>query len=230
LEDYLQPNNPYTSYNALMQQPNYQELILNRTTKINFLNNCESGDFRVATNNLALFPYHKVSLANSTSRNSNMAWSLGLEERHNEIKDPVVRSLEEEYLFRSENSVEMERTLFRLYNWEHIHIEIPFYKYWMIYVIQIFCPLLLLSAFTMFIFLQENGKADDGSSNIFNLRIANATAILLAYTAMIPVFKAQTAASTTLSFFYLIVYLAVLPLLLALISSVLDAHMTNTEW
>ena len=71
----------------------------------------------------------------------------------------------------------------------------PIYKYWVIYIIQICLPLLLLAGISLFIFLQENGREEESGEregeppNIFNARIANATSLLLAYTAMIPVFK-----------------------------------------
>jgi hypothetical protein len=87
---------------------------------------------------------------------------------------------------------------------------------------------MILSVISMFIFLQENGKSEGQS--VFNLRIANATAILLAYVAMIPVFKDSTSKATYFSFFYIIIYLSIIPLILALISSVLDANVEVSLW
>ena len=115
-------------------------------------------------------------------------------------------------------------------NWEHIHIEIPISKYWAIYILQICCPLLILATITMFVFLQANGKDDEGSSNIINERVANVIDILLAFSAMIPVFRDSTSKATSFSFFHIIIYISVAPLILALISSVLDMEITNAEF
>ena len=51
--------------------------------------------------------------------------------------------------------------------------------------------------------------------------------ILLAIAAMIPVFRNSTSKATTFSFFYIIIYLAVIPLILVLITSVLDINVNN---
>lgn len=84
----------------------------------------------------------------------------------------------------------------------------------------------------MFIFLQGNGQTNQNGEfgSVFNLRIANATAILLAYGAMIPVFRDTTSKATYFSFFYLIIYLAIVPLILALISSALNEDVDFNAW
>ena len=91
----------------------------------------------------------------------------------------------------------------------------------MIYFIQIFIPLIILATLSMYIFLQENGYKTDGYST-FNQRIANATALLIAYGAMIPVLRENTAHSTFFSFFQLVIYLSIVPLIVVLVGSVID--------
>ena len=54
--------------------------------------------------------------------------------------------------------------------------------------------------------------------------------ILLAIAAMIPVFRNSTSKATTFSFFYIIIYLAVIPLILVLITSVLDIDVNNEDF
>ena len=205
-------------------------MIRNRITKMHFLRATENGDFRVATNHLALFPYYKAQLANSTKRNSSFHWNIGLDPRNKHITMPKVRSLQQEYDYHNEGRIEQVSRVFEALSWQYVHIEIPIYKYWVIYVIQICCPLLILSVVSMFIFLQENGRDSEGSSNIINLRIANSIEVLLAYSLMIPVFKESTSAATSLSFFYLAIYLSVLPLILVLSRSLLDSKMLNADW
>jgi len=74
----------------------------------------------------------------------------------------------------------------------------------------------------MFIFLQENGKDQDGFTNPLSYRIANVTGILLAYAALIPIFKDTTSRATNFSLFYIAIYLSVVPLILVLIRSLMD--------
>ena len=77
----------------------------------------------------------------------------------------------------------------------------------------------------MFVFLQENGRKSDGFSS-FNQRIANGIALLLAYAAMIPVLKKHMAQSTFFSFFHLVIYLSIIPMVLALFKSILDSKLS----
>ena len=57
-------------------------------TKISFITEGETGDFRVATNNLAIFPFYKEYLENSTRRNTSFSWSLGILDRNKDIAEP----------------------------------------------------------------------------------------------------------------------------------------------
>lgn len=91
LDDYIEPNNPYASYNDLWERGRGQ--ISNRITKINFIKPIECGDFRLSTNNLSLFPYYKTSLFNTTRKNTSFYWNLGLEDRDKYIVNPEVRSI-----------------------------------------------------------------------------------------------------------------------------------------
>ena len=100
----------------------------------------------------------------------------------------------------------------------------------MIYFLQICCPLLLLATITMYVYRQGNGANNDNERNIFNERVSNVIDILLAIAAMIPVFRSSTSKATTFSFFYIIIYLAVVPLILVLITSVLDINVNNEEF
>ena len=61
-----------------------------------------------------------------------------------------------------------ECRIFKPVNWNHTHIEIPIFKYWMIYFLQICCPLLLLATITMYVYLQGNGANNENERNIFN--------------------------------------------------------------
>lgn len=81
----------------------------------------------------------------------------------------------------------------------------------------------------MFIFSQENGMKKDGTSTL-NSRIMNAASILIAYTALIPVFRSRAPKATKVSFVYIIIYLSILPHFLALISSMISKDMLNTDW
>jgi hypothetical protein len=96
----------------------------------------------------------------------------------------------------------------------------------MIYFIQILIPMILLSTLSMFIFLQENGYKLDGYST-FNQRLANVTALLIAYGGMVPILKENTTHSTFFSFFQLVIYLSNIPLIILLADSVLDEHLMN---
>lgn len=158
LEDYLEPNNPYTPYNDLWDRD--MNLVINRTTKISFIKQIQCGDFKLSTNHLSLFPYYKTALFNTTRKNTNFYWSLGLQARHKDILLPEVHSIKTEFNMRSEDRNILERKVFSLEDWRNIHIDIPIYKYWVIYVIQICIPLLILAGISMFIFLQGNGQAD----------------------------------------------------------------------
>lgn len=92
LKDWVEENNPYTSYNDLLNLKDYN-LIISRITKISFIQPRECGDFRVATNHLALFPFYKEFLFNSSRKNSNFNWNMGLEKRTKNIVDPEVLSI-----------------------------------------------------------------------------------------------------------------------------------------
>jgi hypothetical protein len=122
---------------------------------------------------------------------------------------------------------EKDSKLFKLEEWKFVHIEIPIYKYWVLSLIQIFVPLIILSVLSLFIFEQANGKNDDGEST-FNVRIANSTALLLAYIALIPMIREQTPSTTYLSFVHINIGASILPLILVLISSIHNMMVNNS--
>ena len=69
------------------------DFVINRMTKIHFVRDSECGDIKIATNNLSLFPYFKENLENSTRKNSNFMWHMGLQPRNKHITDPEVLSI-----------------------------------------------------------------------------------------------------------------------------------------
>lgn len=119
--------------------------------------------------------------------------------------------------------------IFRVLTWNNVHIEMPIYKYWMVSVIQILLPLFVLSAISLFIFKQEAGKREDGTSNM-NLRILNVASIMIAYVALIPMIRENGPRATYISFLYVIIYLSLIPNLLALIQGFINYNVYNKEW
>lgn len=119
--------------------------------------------------------------------------------------------------------------LFHLSLWKHVHVSIPIYKYWVLNLIQIFIPIIILDALSLFIFRQENGKKEDGTSTL-NARIINVASILIAYTALIPLIKERAPRATKSSFIYIFIYLSILPHLLALISGIEYKDASNVDW
>lgn len=94
----------------------------------------------------------------------------------------------------------------------------PIYKYWVLNVIQIFIPIIVLAALSLFIFSQENGMKEDMTSTL-NARIINVASILIAYAALIPMIRTRVPPATKVSFIYILIYLSILPHMMALISS-----------
>ena len=97
----------------------------------------------------------------------------------------------------------------------------------MVYVLQLCVPLLILATITMFVYLSANGKNDEGESSIFTERVSNVIDLTLAFAAPIPIFRYSTSKATMFSFFHIIIYLAVIPLILVLISSTLHMDISN---
>jgi hypothetical protein len=164
--------------------------------------------------------------------NENDCWFLGLTDKSENIKEPEVLSIPEEYERGRELQVGKEKhvsKLFHLSMWKHVHISIPIYKYWVLNIIQIFIPILILDTLSLFIFQQENGKKEDGTSTL-NARIINVASILLAFTALIPLIKERAPRATKSSFVYIVIYLSILPHILALISGIEYKDASNAEW
>ena len=119
--------------------------------------------------------------------------------------------------------------IFRVLSWNNVHIEMPIYKYWVVNVIQILLPLFVLSAISLFIFKQETGRREDGTSNL-NLKILNVASIMIAYVALIPMIRENGPRATYISFLYIVIYLSMIPNLLALIQGFMNQNVYNKEW
>lgn len=99
----------------------------------------------------------------------------------------------------------------------------------MVNTIQIVIPLFILSGLSLLIFYQQKGVKSDESSTL-NLRILNAASIMIAYVALIPLIRQHAPRAVNVSFLYVIIYLSMIPNLLALISGIIDDNILNSDW
>ncbi len=99
----------------------------------------------------------------------------------------------------------------------------------MVNTIQIVIPLFILSGLSLLIFFQEKGEKTDETSTL-NLRILNAASIMIAYVALIPLIRQNAPRAVNVSFLYVIIYLSMIPNLLALISGIVDQNILNSQW
>jgi hypothetical protein len=115
------------------------------------------GEFKIATNRLFLFPYHRRVFVNSNTQSSNWAWMLGYRSKTAYFKKPEVLSIKDSYLRAAQHeglTKEGNAEVFMVQRWNYIHIEIPIYKYPVIDLISIFVPIVILAAISMLIFGQ----------------------------------------------------------------------------
>ena len=65
----------------------------------------------------------------------------------------------------------------------------PIFKYAVIDLINIFVPILILSAISLLFFYSENGLMNEDNITALGKRIASGAGLLLAYVALIPIVR-----------------------------------------
>jgi hypothetical protein len=98
-----------------------------------------------------------------------------------------------------------------------VHIDLPIFKYPVIDMIRIFVPIIILSAISMLIFVQENAKDANGFT-LLAKRIASGCSLMIAYVALIPMIRANLPPSPSVTLVEILIYLSVIPNFLAIIS------------
>lgn len=212
---------PYTYFNSLECDESADNLLdslakhVDRITKINRSSLTEQGEFKIADNRMYLFPYHKRVFRNKNSLNSDIRWMLGLASRSNLLEQPEVRSVQEGYGAAAGGDGPPE--IYKMEQWQFVHIEIPIYKYAVIDMIGIFVPILVLSVISLFIFQQENGLDAAGNTEL-SKRIASGLSLMIAYVALIPVVRENLPPTPAVTLVEILIYLSTLPNLLAIVS------------
>ena len=201
------------------------EWIRNRLTKIDYYSGVHHGEYSVATNYLSLYSYYAGYFQNSNTKNGLSSWTLGCVDREEIFKLPEVQSIEEDYKSLKESYEQGETVstvkMFRLTRWNYIHIEVPIYKYWALYLIQIFIPIFILDILNLFVFVQDDRQNNEDGVTVFTTitaRIVNVTSLLLAYVVLIPVIRETTPRTNLISFIFIMVYLSAFPMFLSIIS------------
>lgn len=174
----------------------------------------DQGEYKIANNRLALFPYHKRVFKNKNDIASDYAWTVGLSERGELLVEPEVRSVKEGYEHFLEHG---QRAVFEAEQWEFVHVEIPIFKYPVIDMIRIFVPITILSAISMTIFAQENA-VDGGGFTELAKRIASGCSLMIAYVALIPMIRGNLPPTPSVTLVEILIYVSTVPNFLAIIS------------
>jgi hypothetical protein len=66
-------------------------------TKIDTTNFVDQGEYKIANNRLALFPYHKRVFKNKNAITSDLYWTLGITDRKDMLTSPQVYSVKESF-------------------------------------------------------------------------------------------------------------------------------------
>jgi hypothetical protein len=98
-----------------------------------------------------------------------------------------------------------------------VYIDLPIFKYPVIDMIRIFVPIIILSAISMTIFVQENAKDANGFTEL-SKRIASGCSLMIAYVALIPLIRGDLPPSPSVTLVEILIYLSVIPNFLAIIS------------
>lgn len=84
-------------------------------------------------------------------------------------------------------------------------------------MIRIFVPIIILSAISLTIFVQENATDANGFTELAK-RIASGCSLMIAYVALIPMIRADLPPSPSVTLVEILIYLSTIPNLLAIIS------------
>ena len=212
---------PYTPFNDLHRAPadrsDHQQLLrrhIDRLTKIDTTQFVDQGEYKVANNRLSLFPYHKRVFKNKNEISSDYAWTVGLSQRGELLVEPEVKSVKEGYEYFLQHG---EHSVFEVEEWEFVHVEIPIFKYPVIDMIRIFVPIIILSAISMTIFVQENA-VDGGGFTELAKRIASGCSLMIAYVALIPMIRENLPPTPSVTLVEILIYVSTVPNFLAIIS------------
>ncbi len=88
-------------------------------------------------------------------------------------------------------------------------------------MLKIFLPLTIVTALSLFIFNQENGKGHDSNFTTLAYRLANVAAIAITFSSLIPITLKSLPPMPGITLVEIIIYLQAIPSFLAIINSMI---------